>query len=198
MRSLFGEKPYDSVMTVPNIITSVGIILLVPYVWGFLTEHRWIMFVSLFLSSLSDLLDGGVARMLKQKTWLGEFVDPLRDRLLLLTVLLNIVYLNLDQLPFIILWGGMIVGYELLIVLCNLGFLPPQKRKVHLVGKLRQAAHLLLTGLVVLSFYFKDIIFGITNINFNFPPDLALPLMAACSLVALFFYVFSAKIIIKG
>jgi hypothetical protein len=89
------------------------------------------------------------------------------------------------------------VGYELLIVVCNLGLLPPKRRKVHIVGKLRQMAHLLLAGSVVLSFYFKDIIYSVTNISFNFSSDLALPLMAACSCIALFFYVFSAKII-KG
>ncbi len=192
MKSLFKEKSYESVITVPNIITFSGIVAIGFYTYGFLASSRWLLGIMLFLAGLSDLLDGEVARRLKQKTRIGEFLDPLRDRLLLLAVLANIFYIAGIKCIF---WGGIMVVYELLIVLCNLILLPPQKRKVHLVGKLRQAAHLLLAGLVVLNFYFRDIIFGITNINFNFPPDLALPLMAACSFVALFFYVFSAKII---
>lgn len=193
MKSLFEEKSYESIFTVPNIVTSIGIILLIPYVWGFLTNHRWIMFASLFLAGLSDLLDGEVARKLQQKTRLGEFLDPLRDRLLLLAVLLNLVYLNLDALPFILFWGGTIVGFELLIVIYNLALVPPPKRKVHLVGKLRQAAHLLLAGFVLLSYYFRDIIFDLTSFKFDFPIKLALPLMAACSCVAFICYLIRRK-----
>jgi len=192
LRSLFKEKPYDALITIANIITFLGIIFIGIYVREFLSDsNRWVMFVSLFLAGLSDLLDGEAARRLKQITRIGEFLDPLRDRLLLIAVLANILYIAEIKYIFLV---GLIVGCEILTAVCNLILLPPQKRKVHIVGKLRQAAHLLLAGLVVLSFYFKDIIFGITNINFNFPPDLVLPLMAACSFVALFFYVFSAKI----
>lgn len=189
LKSLFEEKPYESVVTVPNIITSVGIILLVPYVWGFLTNNRWIMFISLFLSGFSDFLDGGAARMLKQKTWLGEFIDPLRDRLLLLVVLLNIVYLNLDQLLFVLLWGGIIGGFELLTAIYNLILVPPKKRKVYLIGKMRQAGHLLLAGFVILSYYFRDVIYSIAGFDFDFSVKLALPIMAFCSCTAFVCYI---------
>ncbi len=148
--SLFEEKSYESVVTVPNIITFSGIIALVFYAYGFLTNNKWLLGVMLFLAGLSDLLDGETARILKQKTRLGEFLDPLRDRLLLLSIFLNIVYLNLDQLPFIILCGGMIVGFESLNVICNLTLSPS---KIHLIGKLRQVGYLL-AGVAILSHYF--------------------------------------------
>lgn len=186
MKSLFKEKSYESVVTVPNIITFSGIIAVGFYTYGFLASSRWLLGIMLFLAGLSDLLDGEVARRLYQKTRIGEFLDPLRDRLLLLAVLANIFYIVDFRL--LILWGGLIVGFEILTALNNL-FLAPRSLKVHLVGKLRQAAHLLLAGLVVLSFYFRDVIFSITNLNFNFPPDLALPLMAFCSCAAFICYI---------
>ncbi len=191
MKSLFKEKSYGSVVTVPNIITFSGIVAIGFYAYGFLTNSRWLLGIMLFLAGLSDFLDGEAARRLYQKTRIGEFLDPLRDRLLLLAVLANIFYIADFRL--LILWGSLIVAFEILTAFNNLFLIAPRNRKVHLVGKLRQAIHLLLAGFVILSFYFQDIIFNITKINFDFPLDLALPLMAACSFVALFFYVFSAK-----
>ncbi len=185
--SLFKEKPYESIVTVPNIITIAGIITVGFYAYGFLTSNRWLLGIMLFLAGLSDFLDGEVVRRLKQKTRLGEFLDPLRDRLLLLAVLVNIFYVV--KLNLLIFWGALIVGFEIMTALNNLFLVAPRKRKVHLVGKLRQAAHLLLAGFMILSFYFRDIIYSIANINFNFPPTLTLPLMAFCSCAAFICYI---------
>jgi len=187
LKSLFKEKSYESVVTVPNIITFSGIVAIGFYTYGFLASSRWLLGIMLFLAGLSDLLDGEAARILKQKTRLGEFFDPLRDRLLLAAVLVNIFYVVKFNL--LIFWGALIAGFEILTALNNLFLIAPRNRKIHIVGKLRQAAHLLLAGFVVLSFYFRDVIFGITNINFNFPPDLTLPLMAFCSCVAFICYI---------
>ncbi len=191
---LFGRKSYYALMTVPNIITFSGIIFIGIYVREFLLGgNRWVMFVSLFLAGLSDLLDGEASRRLHQKSQLGEFLDPLRDRLLLLAVLANVLYVAGINI-FVIFWGTLIVSVELVAAFFNLFFTPPQKRKVHLAGKLRQAVHLFLAGLVVLSFYFRDIIFTVTGINFNFGFSSALPLMALCSFVALICYLCRASL----
>ncbi len=190
MKSLFKEKSYESVVTVPNIITFSGIIAVGFYTYGFLASSRWLLGIMLFLAGLSDLLDGEVARRLKQKTRIGEFLDPLRDRLLLLAALANIFYIADFRL--LILWGGLIVGFEILTALNNLFLIAPRNRKVRLVGKLRQAAHLFLAGLVVLSFYFKDIIFNLTSFKFDFPIKLALLLMAVCSCAAFICYIWHA------
>ena len=75
MKSLFSPKPYESIITIPNIITSAGLALIGIYVYGFLVSSRWILMTSVFLSGCSDLLDGETARRLQQKTRLGEFLD---------------------------------------------------------------------------------------------------------------------------
>ncbi len=189
IRRIFEPKSCESIVTIPNFITFLGITAVGFYTYGFLTNSRWLLGIMLFLAGLSDLFDGIAARRLKQRTRLGEFIDPLRDRFLLVAVLVNILYVAGIKYIFLV---GLIVVYEISTAVCNLVLLLSQKRKVHLVGKLRQAAHLLLAGLVILSFYFRDIIFCIVSINFNFPPGLALMLMAFFSCVALLIYVFSA------
>ena len=193
MKNLLKEKSYESTLTIPNIITFLGIVSTVFYSYGFLTNNRWLLGITLFLAGLSDLLDGVAARRLKQRTRIGEFLDPLRDRLLLLVVLLNIVYLKLDQLPFILFLGVLIVGFELCTAFCNFLLVPSQKRKVHYIGKLRQATHLLLAGFVILSHYFRDIIYSITGFNFDFSINLTLSLMALSSCAVFICYLFRTK-----
>jgi len=182
---LLGVKPYDTIITIPNIITGLGLLLLIPYVWGFLTGQRWILGISLVLVGCSDLFDGMAARHFKQKTRLGEFLDPLRDRVLLLVVLINIVWLGNGLTK---LWIAIITGIELAIVAVNCyGPAQGKKAEVHLVGKLRQAGHLLLVGLALLSYYFQDIL-EVIGLRFQFSFETALPIMAGLSFAALVAY----------
>jgi phosphatidylglycerophosphate synthase len=186
MKNLFGPKQYEAVITIPNIVTATGILLLVPYVVCFLTEsNRWIMFGALFLAGCSDLFDGLLARLLKQKTRIGEIIDPLRDRLICGAVLANMFYLGGAR---IIFWITIIVAMELAVLFVN--YYRGEKAGVHLTGKLRQAAHLLICGLVIISHYFRDAVFNFADFNFVFPLELALLLMALCSSAALIIYIY--------
>jgi len=56
-------------------------------------HYRWalILFV---LAGLSDGLDGLLARMLKQQTMLGQYLDPIADKLLLSTMFLVLAILH--------------------------------------------------------------------------------------------------------
>jgi len=61
-----------------------------------------ILALSVFiLAAFSDALDGFIARTFNQKTSLGTFLDPLADKLLLLTaiILLSVKIPGLTQLP---------------------------------------------------------------------------------------------------
>jgi phosphatidylglycerophosphate synthase len=184
MKNLFGPKPYEAILTIPNLITFIGIFLLIPYVACFLAGgNRWVMFGTLFLAGCSDLFDGLLARRLKQKTHTGEIIDSLRDRLLCGAVLGNILYLGGTHL---IKWITAIVIIELSIAVIN--FHRREKPNVHLIGKLRQAGHLLICGLIIISCYFGDVVANFAGFKFVFPLELALPMMALFSLGAFVAY----------
>lgn len=91
-------------MSLANYITLLRI-LLVPFFFTSLLGyeagkeyHRWIAF-SLFLSaSLTDALDGFLARTMKTRTRLGRFLDPFADKLLLLAGYLGLLFV--EALPY--------------------------------------------------------------------------------------------------
>ncbi len=76
------------ILTAPNQLTLLRMIFL-PFIVINLVKHdfKWalILFV---LAGLSDGLDGLLARKLHQQTLLGQYLDPIADKLLLSTVFL--------------------------------------------------------------------------------------------------------------
>jgi cardiolipin synthase len=71
-------------MTIPNLITTLRIIL-VPIFIIYLMNERFLEALTVFvLAGLSDAADGLVARLLNQKSRLGAFLDPLADKFLLI------------------------------------------------------------------------------------------------------------------
>jgi cardiolipin synthase (CMP-forming) len=78
----------DQLRSAPNVLTLLRLIF-VPFVAIAVIERRLDIALSLFiLAGLSDGLDGLLARVLKQKTAVGEYLDPIADKLLLSTMFL--------------------------------------------------------------------------------------------------------------
>lgn len=70
-------------LTIPNLIT-LARILLTPLFIIFLIQGKYFKALLIFLlAGLSDLADGLVARMWQQRSPLGEYLDPLADKLLM-------------------------------------------------------------------------------------------------------------------
>ena len=91
-------------MNFPNTITLFRILLtpfffteLVSYRTG-AEHHRWIALAILMTASLTDALDGFLARVTKNRTALGRFLDPLADKLLLVSGFLGLLFVS--ALPF--------------------------------------------------------------------------------------------------
>ena len=72
-------------MTIPNLLT-LARIFLTPVLALFLLR-KWMTaaFLVFFIAGLTDAFDGLLARGLNQKSRLGSYIDPLADKLLLVT-----------------------------------------------------------------------------------------------------------------
>jgi cardiolipin synthase len=72
-------------MTIPNLLTFARILLTPLLAWFLLREWMRAAFLVFFIAGLTDVLDGLLARALSQKSRLGSYVDPVADKLLLVT-----------------------------------------------------------------------------------------------------------------
>lgn len=78
----------SQIFTAPNQLTLMRLIF-VPFIIISIVDGSWWWALGLFVvAGISDGLDGLLARLLKQKTVLGQYLDPIADKLLLSTLFL--------------------------------------------------------------------------------------------------------------
>jgi len=158
-------------LTIPNQVTILGFLFIFLYISSFLFgDSGWLSFLFLFCAGFTDALDGFLARQLKQESFLGSILDPLRDRVILAAILWNFCLINPKTWPII---EVIIVAEILFFTSWFFDFSLVNERKFkwqHIFGKTRQLGHLVFGGLGVLRIL---------------PVDIAVICMAACSLFLL-------------
>lgn len=75
---------------VPNILTLIRFILIVPIVLCIAYEEFIIAFVFLVLSGITDVLDGTIARKFNFITDFGKLMDPLADKMTQVAILVTL------------------------------------------------------------------------------------------------------------
>ncbi|MDE6892416.1 MAG: CDP-diacylglycerol--glycerol-3-phosphate 3-phosphatidyltransferase [Lachnospiraceae bacterium] len=88
-------------MNLPNKLTMFRVIL-IPFFIVFLLASitpydKWIALAVFIIASLTDLLDGKIARKYNLVTNFGKFMDPLADKLLVCSALICLI--ELDRIP---------------------------------------------------------------------------------------------------
>ena len=79
---------FRQILTAPNQLTLLRMLFL-PFIVNNLVKHdyHWALWLFIF-AGLSDGLDGLLARTLHQQTLLGQYLDPIADKLLMSTMFL--------------------------------------------------------------------------------------------------------------
>ncbi len=125
--------PNDRILTLPNVLSTLRLVGVPVFVWLVLT-HRdgWAVSV-LMASGLTDYLDGKIARTFALQSQLGALLDPLADRLYILTTLLALGWRAVVPWWLVLsLLGRELFIAALLPVLRRHGYGP---LPVHFVGK---------------------------------------------------------------
>lgn len=142
-------------MTIANLITILRFFLVPAVVWALLTgEVEW-AFAGFLIAGVSDAVDGFVARHFDQRSELGAYLDPMADKLLLVSVFVVLGFMG--ELP---VWlvvaaasrDALIVGAVLLATIMG----KPVAMRPLFVSKANTAVQIVLAALVLaeLSFGF--------------------------------------------
>ncbi|HEX6328609.1 MAG TPA: CDP-alcohol phosphatidyltransferase family protein [Jiangellaceae bacterium] len=124
----------DRILTVPNVLSVVRLLGVPLFLWLVLVREAdgWAVVV-LAISGVTDYLDGKLARRWHQVSRLGQLLDPLADRLYILS---TIVALTLREI--IPLWfAALLVARDVFLLL----LVPALRRRglsalpVHFLGK---------------------------------------------------------------
>ena len=148
-RSIYCPEPRSVILTVPNVISLLRICSIPLIAYLVANRHLIISLVVLLISALSDGVDGIIARRFNQVSKLGQILDPVADRLLILCSILALSMANI--LPW---WLMVLVGVRdvllgiLTLVLAQHDYGP---LPVHFAGK---------TGTAVLMLAIPALIFA--------------------------------------
>ncbi|GAA1172220.1 CDP-alcohol phosphatidyltransferase family protein [Nesterenkonia xinjiangensis] len=147
-REGFEYTLHETFWTIPNVITVVRFLLLPVFFWLVADGAYLAAFWVLAVLSSTDWVDGYIARRFDQLSVIGQWLDPLADRLSLMIVTITLVVFSVAPL-----WVVLAVVIPDLVLLLNVVVLfkgSPQLT-VSVLGKIRTACLLVGAPLILLA-----------------------------------------------
>jgi cardiolipin synthase len=132
-------------MSIPNIITIARILMVPLTVWLIISQDYLLAFLVFIAAGVSDGVDGFIARRYHLKSELGAMLDPLADKLLLVSIYVTLGFQDVFPAWLVIL----VVTRDVLIVggvLVNQIMDKPMKMRPLLISKVNTAGQILLAG----------------------------------------------------
>lgn len=85
---------WTDITKIPNLLSLFRLVLIPVCIYTFMNPEYadWVAFVIVFVSWLTDVLDGYIARHFDMITELGKLLDPLADKLTQITLLFALCY----------------------------------------------------------------------------------------------------------
>ena len=111
------DEHYRDILTIPNLITLLRILLVPVFVVCFLRGWFWWATAAFALAGLSDAVDGWLARRLQAQSQLGQALDPIADKLLMLSSYIVMAIPSETNLPIPWWLSAVVIGRDVGIVL---------------------------------------------------------------------------------
>ncbi len=142
-------------LTAANQLTILRMLLIPAFVILLLYGYRGWALTTFLAAGVTDMLDGVIARMTGQKTTLGAWLDPMADKLLLVTMFVMLTLPNTGSANRLPLWFTVLVisrdiAIVLTVAVINLA-VGPRTFRPSLFGKIATATYIL-TGVITLYF----------------------------------------------
>ena len=135
-------------MNIPNTLTLARIVLVPLVIWLIVTHEMTAAFVLFLLAGVSDAADGYLAKRFQWRTELGSYLDPIADKLLLMSIYVTLGFSN--HLPAWLVIA--VVSRDILIIgAFLLSWVLSRPVPVHplMVSKANTLAQIVLAGLVL-------------------------------------------------
>ena len=139
--------------SIPNFLSFLRILLVLPIIYSIQSELYLLAAFLFFLSSVTDFMDGYLARRYELESELGAFLDLIADKILVVTVLVWLVFIYANQaltiLSILIILREIIVtSFRYFLVLNNAD---TELIKANNYGKLKTAFQFFSIFLLILS-----------------------------------------------
>ena len=150
-------------LNLPTILTILRIVLIAPLMICIFMNNltaQIIMVLCFVLASITDFVDGRLARKNKQVTTLGEFLDPLADKMLV-----NLTFLALVVLGRVPVWVFAIILVRDFIV-DGVRMLAAKNRitiAASKYGKLKTMVQMITITLILMNVIIGNEVFGVIN-----------------------------------
>lgn len=151
---------------IPNAMCILRMLLVVPIVWNLLAGQFLPALILIFVAGLTDGLDGFLAKRFDWRSRLGGILDPLADKLLLVSVFLTLTWIDLAPV-----WlAAVAIGRDLVILAGGLTYnyliadVEPEPSRI---SKLNTVFQLLF------------VLFVISNQAFQWPPRISIVVIGA-------------------
>ncbi len=157
-------------MTIPNYITLLRLLLVPFVVWSLLTGQDLAAFIAFVVAGVSDGVDGYIARRFDMRSELGSYIDPIADKLLLVSVFVVLGYQGV--LP---IWLVAIVVFRDTLIVSGVMLASVMGRPVEMrplfVSKANTAVQIVLAGIALMVVAF--------DLDWNWSRPLLLIIVAA-------------------
>jgi len=146
-------------LTLANQLTILRIVLTPAFVLFVVYDYLGAALVTFVVAGLTDALDGLIARWTRQRTSLGAWLDPMADKLLLVTTFVVLTLPGVDVTNHIPLWlTVLLISRDIVIVgvvaIVNLA-VGPRTFRPSFLGKMATATYLLVS-IVFLYFNWRQ------------------------------------------
>ncbi|HEX2328825.1 MAG TPA: CDP-alcohol phosphatidyltransferase family protein [Candidatus Angelobacter sp.] len=132
----------------PNLLTLMRLVFVPLIVLAVVGNHySWALGIFI-VAGITDGLDGLLARLMKQQTQLGQYLDPIADKLLLSTMFLVLSFMH--RIP----WGVTVLVFSrdiIIVIICTLLYITGAMKSFppSFFGKANTAAQIVTVPLVL-------------------------------------------------
>lgn len=175
-------------LNVPNVLTLIRLLLVPVYVAFFAVGRKYLALITFMVASFTDYLDGQIARRYNLITDFGKLMDPLADKIMVLTAMFSMVFGN-QHIPGVIPLVPVLILFVKEVYMVHGSYRMLRKGLVvhsQMSGKVAHCAFIL--GLVLS--YFHDRIAALTP---NWPMSLDIILIWVAVAIALYAMVFYTR-----